>query len=40
MYAFDLQKPIAIGCDHAGLEYKGALIAFLEKNDFTWKRII
>ena len=37
MYAFDLQKPIAIGCDHAGLDYKAALIAFLEKNNYAVK---
>jgi len=37
MYAFDSQKPIAIGCDHAGLEYKAALIAFLEKNNYAVK---
>ncbi len=27
---FDLQKPIAIGSDHAGYEYKEDLISFLE----------
>jgi ribose 5-phosphate isomerase B len=37
MYAFDSQKPIAIGCDHAGLDYKAALIAFLEKNNYAVK---
>ncbi|HYC39808.1 MAG TPA: ribose 5-phosphate isomerase B [Chitinophagaceae bacterium] len=28
--AFDLQKPIAIGSDHAGYDYKEDLISFLE----------
>lgn len=27
---FDLQKPIAIGSDHAGFDYKEELISFLE----------
>src|SRR6185436_20949990 len=36
---FDLQKPIAIGADHAGYDYKEDLISFLEAkgipfNDF------
>lgn len=28
--AFDLTKPVAIGADHAGFEYKEYLISFLE----------
>jgi ribose 5-phosphate isomerase B len=27
---FDLSKPVAIGCDHAGFDYKEDLISFLE----------
>ena len=27
---FDLNKPVAIGSDHAGFEYKEDLISFLE----------
>ncbi len=27
---FELQKPVAIGSDHAGYEYKEAIISFLE----------
>lgn len=30
MAAFDLSKPIAIGSDHAGFDYKEQLISFLE----------
>jgi ribose 5-phosphate isomerase B len=30
MTAFNLQLPVAIGCDHAGFEYKEAIISFLE----------
>lgn len=29
MSTFDLTKPIAIGCDHAGFEYKTALVQWL-----------
>jgi ribose 5-phosphate isomerase B len=28
--AFNLQLPVAIGCDHAGFDYKEDLISFLE----------
>jgi ribose 5-phosphate isomerase B len=34
---FDLTKPIAIGSDHAGYEYKEDLISFLEGRGFTYK---
>ncbi len=30
MVAFNLQLPVAIGCDHAGFDYKEDLISFLE----------
>jgi ribose 5-phosphate isomerase B len=30
MPAFNLQLPVAIGCDHAGVDYKEDLISFLE----------
>ena len=30
MYCFDKNKPIAIGCDHAGFDCKEELISFLE----------
>lgn len=31
---FDFSKPIAIGCDHAGVEYKTAIIKWLNENKF------
>ena len=34
---FDLAKPIAIGCDHAGVEYKDATKKFLEEKGYTVK---
>jgi ribose 5-phosphate isomerase B len=34
---FDLSKPIAIGCDHAGVEYKDATKEYLEKNGYKVK---
>ncbi|MFY7880624.1 MAG: ribose 5-phosphate isomerase B [Lacibacter sp.] len=34
---FDLQKPVAIGCDHAGFDYKEDLISFLEGNGIAFK---
>jgi len=37
MPVFDLNKPIAIGCDHAGYDYKESIKAFLEKNQFIVK---
>ncbi len=30
MQIFNLQMPVAIGCDHAGFDYKEELISFLE----------
>lgn len=32
---FDLSKPIAIGCDHAGTDYKDATKKYLEDNGYT-----
>ena len=37
MYVFDRNKPIAVGCDHAGFEYKELLISFLEKQKLEVK---
>lgn len=34
---FDLTKPIAIGCDHAGFEYKEDVISFLEGKGLEYK---
>jgi ribose 5-phosphate isomerase B len=34
---FDLKKPIAIGCDHAGFDYKEQLISFLEGKGLAFK---
>lgn len=31
---FDLSKPIAIGCDHAGFEYKVALVRWLNEKGY------
>jgi ribose 5-phosphate isomerase B len=33
---FDLNKPIAIGSDHAGFDYKEDLISFLEAKDLPF----
>ena len=35
--SFDLSKPIAIGSDHAGFEYKEAIKLWLEKKNYTVK---
>ncbi len=35
--SFDLTKPIAIGSDHAGYDYKEDLISFLESKDLIYK---
>ena len=34
---FDLSKPIAIGSDHAGFDYKEDLISFLEGKGFVFE---
>lgn len=34
--SFDLSKPIAIGSDHAGFDYKEDLISFLEGKGFSF----
>lgn len=37
MSPFNLSKPIAIGCDHAGFEYKEDIISFLEGKELEYK---
>jgi len=37
MNSFDLTKPIAIGCDHAGVDYKNAIKSHLESKGFSVK---
>ena len=37
MNSFDLTKSIAIGCDHAGVDYKDAIKTYLESNGFSVK---
>ena len=37
MSPFNLSKPVAIGCDHAGFEYKEDLISFLEGKGLEYK---
>jgi ribose 5-phosphate isomerase B len=34
---FDFSKPIAIGADHAGYQYKQRIISFLETQNITYK---
>ena len=34
---FNLNKPVAIGCDHAGFDYKEDLISFLEGKGLAYK---
>ena len=34
---FDLSKPIAIGCDHAGFNYKEAIISLLDGKNLRYK---
>ena len=36
-FVFDSSKPIAIGCDHAGFEYKSALISWLSAKGYQVK---
>jgi ribose 5-phosphate isomerase B len=36
-YVFDASKPIAIGSDHAGFEYKSALIGWLKAKGYEVK---
>jgi ribose 5-phosphate isomerase B len=36
-YVFDSSKPIAIGCDHAGFEYKTALVKWLMDKGYQVK---
>src|SRR6185312_17545195 len=37
MSPFDLSLLVAIGCDHAGFDYKEAIISFLDGKNVTWK---
>ncbi len=37
MSPFNLTRPIAIGCDHAGFEYKEDIISFLEGKGLAYK---
>lgn len=37
MSAFNLEKPIAIGSDHAGFDYKERVISYLEGKGFSFK---
>ena len=37
MSPFNLTKPVAIGCDHAGFEYKEDIISFLEGKGLEYK---
>jgi ribose 5-phosphate isomerase B len=34
---FDLSRPVAVGADHAGFEYKSQIIRFLEEKGFAVK---
>lgn len=34
---FDLSKPVAIGCDHAGFEMKELIVSFIEGKDLNFK---
>ena len=31
---FDFTKPVAIGCDHAGFEYKGQVVKYLNQSGY------
>ncbi len=37
MNSFNLSSPIAIGCDHAGVDYKDAIKTYLESKGFSIK---
>ena len=37
MSPFNLALPVAIGSDHAGFDYKQAIISFLDGKNVTWK---
>lgn len=37
MLPFNMSKPVAIGCDHAGFDYKEDLISFLEGKGIAFK---
>lgn len=37
MYIFDSNKPIAIGCDHAGFDVKEDLLSFLDGKEMVYK---
>ena len=37
MSTFNFSRPIAIGCDHAGFEYKEDIISFLEGKGLAYK---
>ena len=37
MNSFNLTSPIAIGCDHAGVDYKDAIKTYLESKGFSVK---
>jgi ribose 5-phosphate isomerase B len=39
MSSFNLSLPIAIGSDHAGFEYKTALVSYLEQKGYTVKDV-
>jgi ribose 5-phosphate isomerase B len=39
MSPFYLYLPVAIGCDHAGFEYKEAIISFLDGKNVAWKDV-
>jgi ribose 5-phosphate isomerase B len=36
-FVFDIKKPIAIGCDHAGIEYKNEVKNWLESQGYLVK---
>lgn len=36
-YVFDASKPIALGADHAGVEYKNEIMSWLQQKGYTTK---